>query len=156
MNSPGARVPTMPERMKQFIRFGMVGGLGVFVDMGVLFLLVDPRVCGWNNLSLAKAVAAEAAIINNFIWNDVWTFRGISAGPAGRRGQRSVLFFKFNLICLVGIGLNILLLNLQVRCWHLNVYLANLVAIGLVSFWNFWMTVKFGWTTPKKMNDTPA
>jgi dolichol-phosphate mannosyltransferase len=138
----------MPKRMKQFLRFGLVGGVGVLVDMSVLFLLVDPRLGGWN-LSPAKAVAAEAAIINNFIWNDVWTFRGVSAGPAGRRGQKMVLFCKFNLICLVGMGMNILLLNLQVRCWHLNVYLANLIAIGLVSIWNFWMNVKFGWTTPK-------
>ena len=148
MNSRRVRGPTMPERMKQFIRFGLVGGSGVVVDMAVLFLLVDPRLGGWN-LSIAKAFAAEAAIINNFVWNDIWTFREISAENAGRRGHRTILFCKFNLICLVGMGMNILLLNLQVRCWHINVYLANLIAIALVSVWNFVMNVKFGWTTPK-------
>jgi dolichol-phosphate mannosyltransferase len=71
----------------RFIRFGLVGGSGVVVDMGMLFLLADPRTLGWG-LSLSKTLAAETAIVNNFIWNDVWTSRTFrpskSAGAPGR------------------------------------------------------------------------
>lgn len=129
--------------LKRYIRFGIVGASGVVVDMAVLFLLSDPKMLAWN-LSLSKALAAEVAIVNNFIWNELWTFGDISASQShwhARLGR----FAKFNLICLAGIGLAILLLNVQVRFVAMNVYLANLVAIVIVSFWNFGLNLKFGW-----------
>src|SRR5579859_6746357 len=131
------------QTIKRFARFGFVGASGVVVDMGVLFLLADPRTLGWG-LSLSKTLAAETAIVNNFVWNDVWTFRDLSAGQAGWRA-RAGRFTKFNLICLAGIGFSVLLLNAQVRMLHFNVYAANFIAIFLVSLWNFWMNLKFGW-----------
>ena len=124
----------------------MVGGSGVIVDMAVLWLLADPRWLGWN-LSLSKAIAAEIAIFNNFLWNEIWTFRDLSAASAGwmARAQRLA---KFNLICVAGVVLSILLLNCQVRFLHFNVYAANFIAIFLVSIWNFAMNLKFGWRQP--------
>jgi dolichol-phosphate mannosyltransferase len=44
--------------------------------MGILWWLADPRMLGWN-LTVSKVIAAEVAIFNNFLWNDVWTFRGL-------------------------------------------------------------------------------
>jgi dolichol-phosphate mannosyltransferase len=134
--------------IRRFVQFGLVGASGVVVDMGILFVLADPRMLGWG-LSVSKALAAETAILNNFVWNDLWTFRDLSAGQAGwhRRAQR---LGKFNLICLVGIALNVLLLNVQVQRLGMNVYLANLIAIGLVSIWNFGMNLTFGWGKPRR------
>jgi dolichol-phosphate mannosyltransferase len=133
--------------IKRFIRFGLVGASGVFVDMGILFCLSDPRMLGWG-LSLSKACAAETAIVSNFIWNDAWTFGDISR-QQNAWGARAGRFGKFNLICLAGMGISILLLNGQVRFLHLNVYLANMIAIVIASLWNFWMNLKFGWGTPR-------
>lgn len=120
-------------------RFCVVGGSGVVVDMAVLGLLATGL--GWN-LTLAKALAAETAIINNYTWNDLWTFRDRSG-----RGWRRWLagLGRFNLICLAGIGWSVLLLNVGVHGLGLNVYLANGIAIVLVSLWNFWMSERFGW-----------
>ena len=132
--------------LKRFIQFGLVGGTGVLVDMTVLFLLADPRTLAWN-LSLGKAIAAEVAILNNFIWNDMWTFRDLSGGQTGWR-SRSNRLGRFNLICLAGITLNILILNAEVRWLHMNLYVANFVAIFVVSLWNFWMNLWFGRGTP--------
>src|SRR5580765_4676472 len=53
------------EPLIQFVKFAMVGGSGLFVDMGVLYFLADPRALGLN-VSLSKICAAEAAMINNF------------------------------------------------------------------------------------------
>ncbi|HAO78969.1 MAG TPA: hypothetical protein DCQ92_08350 [Verrucomicrobia subdivision 3 bacterium] len=134
------------QTLKRYIRFGIVGASGVVVDMGILFLLADPKILGLN-LSLSKALAAEVAIVNNFAWNELWTFGDISATQShwhARLGR----FAKFNLICLAGIGLSILLLNAQVRLVAMNVYLANLIAIVIVSFWNFGLNLKFGWNKP--------
>ena len=131
------------QTLKRYLRFGIVGASGVVVDMAVLFLLADPRMLAWN-LSLSKALAAEVAIVNNFIWNEGWTFGDISAAQNNWQARRR-RFCKFNLICLAGIGLSILLLNVQVRYVAMNVYLANLIAIVLVSFWNFGLNLKYGW-----------
>jgi dolichol-phosphate mannosyltransferase len=132
--------------IKRFIQFGLVGASGVFVDMGILFVLADPQMLGWG-LSLSKALAAETAILNNFLWNDLWTFRDLAAGQAGWH-LRVRRFGKFNLICLLGIALNVLLLNVQVHLLQMNVYVANLIAILLVSVWNFSMNLTFGWGKP--------
>lgn len=134
------------QTFNRYIRFGIVGASGIVVDMAVLFLLSDPKMLAWN-LSLGKTLAAEVAMVNNFIWNEGWTFGDISAAQSHWRA-RLARFGKFNLICLVGIGLSVWLLNLQVRWLALNVYLANLIAIVIVSFWNFGMNLKFGWNKP--------
>lgn len=59
--------------------------------------------------------------------------------------NRLARLVKFNLICLAGIGWSVLLLNVQVYGLGLNVYLANLIAIVLVSLWNFLLNLRFGW-----------
>lgn len=128
----------------RYAQFCVVGGSGVVVDMGLLHLLAAPTLLALN-LSLSKALAAEVALVNNFIWNDVWTFRRLGAAAGGR--ARLSRFLKFNLICLAGIGWSVLLLNGQVKWLHLNLYVANLIAIVVVSVWNFWLNLRFGWGT---------
>lgn len=51
-------------------------------------------------------------------------------------------FAKFQLICLAGLALNTLLLNLEFNELGMNRYLANLIAIGAVTGWNFWLNLK--------------
>jgi dolichol-phosphate mannosyltransferase len=139
--------------IKRYFRFGIVGASGVVVDMAVLFLLADPKMLGVD-LSLSKAFAAQVAIVNNFIWNELWTFGDISASQTHWR-TRLGRFAKFNLICLAGICLSVLLLNLQVRLIAMNVYLSNLIAIVIVSFWNFGMNLKFGWNKTGDVTEPP-
>jgi dolichol-phosphate mannosyltransferase len=143
-----ARAPI--QLIRRFVRFGLVGGSGVLLDMGILFLLADPRMLGWD-LSISKCIAAEGAIISNFIWNDLWTFQDLATENKGCR-LRVLRFLKFNAICLVGVGISVVLLNVQARALHFNIYLANFVAIFLASLWNFWMNLKFGWgNRPQKL-----
>src|SRR5256885_484302 len=82
--------------LKRYARFCLVGATGVAVDMGIIYLLADPSMLGWN-LTLSKVIAAEIAIFNNFIWNDVWTFRGL-ARSGNTRVTRPARLGKFNLI----------------------------------------------------------
>ncbi len=125
--------------------------------MGIIWLLADPRMFDWN-LTLSKVIAAEVAIFNNFLWNDVWTFRALEVDRS-RWLPRLVRLGKFNLICVVGIGLSALLLNFQVYWLDTNVYLANFISIVVVSVWNFLMNLKFGWKNSaenKPENEAPA
>jgi len=129
--------------VNRFIRFAAVGFSGVIVDMGLLFLLSDPTMLGWG-LTRSKLIAAEMAILNNFTWNDRWTFRDLSAQQHGVR-QRLRRLGKFQLICLAGVAINTILLNLQFNLLGMNRYLANAVAIAAVTGWNFWLNLKISW-----------
>lgn len=134
------RLATLPPR---FLMYALVGASGVLVDMGTLFLLGDPRMLGLG-LVPAKALAVEAAIVNNFLWNDVWTFGDLTA--RSRRGAaRWRRFAKFNAICGVGLLLSVALVTIQASWLGMNRYLANAVAIGLVTLWNYWMNKRFSW-----------
>ena len=75
--------------------------------------------------------------------------------------RRFIRFVKFNLTCVAGIGFSVLLLNGQVYWLHINLYLANLIAIVLVSVWNFFLNLRFGRNTsirqlPRKNPAAPS
>ncbi|MBE9109328.1 glycosyltransferase [Nodosilinea sp. LEGE 07298] len=141
----GGRLSRLHQRfpMQRFLRFGLVGLSGVVVDMVILYLLHSTL---GLPLTRSKIVAAEVAIINNFIWNDAWTFADVSMLQRGW-SARLKRFLKFNLVCLAGLVLNVLVLNVVYNLvfgqrWA---YLANLVAIAIVTFWNFWLNLKLSW-----------
>ena len=127
----------------RFIRFGLVGLSGVFVDMAVLYLLHDSTTLGLP-LTRSKIIAGEIAIINNFLWNDSWTFADITMQQQEWR-QRLKRFLKFNMICLAGLVLNVLVLNLVFNFMIRNAYIANLIAIAVATVWNFWVNLKLSW-----------
>jgi dolichol-phosphate mannosyltransferase len=139
------RIARLP--VDRFVRFALVGATGVLVDMGFLFGLSDPHTLGWG-LTRSKIVAAEAAIINNFIWNDAWTFRDVTKLQP-RTGAKLGRFAKFQVICLAGLVINTALLNFQFNVLGVNRYLANAIAIAIVTLWNFWLNLKFGWRVTK-------
>jgi dolichol-phosphate mannosyltransferase len=125
----------------RFIRFVLVGLSGVAVDMSMLCLLY-----GWLglNLVLSACLAAELAIINNFIWNDRWTFGDLSKR---QRTQRITMkrFLKFNIICVMGLILKVMLLLVFFQGLQIPVYAANLGAVAIVTFWNFWINLNLKW-----------
>ncbi|WP_414569847.1 glycosyltransferase [Nostoc sp. CCY 9925] len=127
----------------RFLRFGLVGLSGVFVDMAVLYLLSDPTTLAWP-LTRSKIIAGEIAILNNFLWNDAWTFADVSARQQ-EWNQRLKRFVKFNVICLAGLVLNVLILNLVFNFLIPNRYIANLIAIAVATIWNFWVNLKLSW-----------
>jgi len=135
--------PSLLLLARRYVHFGIVGASGIVVDMTALFILADPRMLHLN-LSLSKAWAAEIAIISNFMGNEFWTFRDRAMTDPSWIG-RMFRFGKFNLICLAGIALSVLLLTLQTRFLDINMYAGNLIAILIVSLWNFGMNQRFGW-----------
>jgi dolichol-phosphate mannosyltransferase len=141
----GRRLGQLNQRfpMQRFVRFGLVGLSGVVVDMVLLYLLHSTL--GWP-LTRSKILAAEVAILNNFFWNDAWTFADISMLQKGWSARLKRLL-KFNLVCLAGLVLNVLVLNVVYNLvfgqrWA---YAANLIAIAVVTFWNFWLNLKLSW-----------
>jgi dolichol-phosphate mannosyltransferase len=131
----------------RFFRFCVVGATGVVVDMALLFILSDPRMLGLG-LTRSKVLAAEAAIFSNFMLNDAWTFGDLAAKSRGFRAKVR-RFLAFNAICAIGLGLNVLLLNLLFNYGHVNRYLANAIAILAVTAWNYGLNRHLNWAPLK-------
>jgi len=102
--------------LDRLVKFTLVGLSGVLVNEGFLWAFV--KFLGWDKI-LANIPATELAILNNFTWNDLWTFRDLKRRPFWRR------FVSFHIASLMGavvqwviyaglvyIGINYLLANL--------------------------------------------
>jgi dolichol-phosphate mannosyltransferase len=124
----------------RFFRFALVGFSGLFVDLGVFYLL-DQLGLG---LTRSTVISAEFAILNNFLWNDFWTFGDISRRQPGKR-QRLKRLIKFNIVCLAGVILQALMVNFFFDILGINKYVAKLMAIIVVTLWNFWLNLKLSW-----------
>jgi len=169
--------------------------------MATLFVLADPNRLGWN-IAWSKLGAAEIALVNNFVWNEVWTFKALTRPSVARlmklgaadvsplhlesgkspsrltsaatvqrfkarmirgnlsqpmgvgRGEgfpRLRRFLLFNAICGMGILFAIGLLHLFHTRFGWNLYLSNLLTIGLVTLWNFGMNARFNWGWRNKL-----
>jgi len=77
-----------------YIRFAMVGAAGTIVNLGVLALL---RYLLNISHAYASAIAIEASVVNNFILNDIWTFKKYGKPGALRR------FLKFHVSSALGL-----------------------------------------------------
>jgi dolichol-phosphate mannosyltransferase len=131
----------------RLLRFCIVGASGVVVDMLLLYLLGDPQMLGFG-LTRSKLAAAEVAVFSNFLFNDAWTFGDVARVQPGWRA-RLRRFVGFNAVCGLGIGLNVLLLNLLFNVGHLDRYLANALAILVVAGWNYWISSHLNWSSPR-------
>lgn len=125
----------------RFLRFGVVGFSGVFVDLAIFYLL---RFHFGFNIFRSTVLSAETAVISNFLLNDWWTFGDIARKQPGKR-QMFKRFLKFNLICLMGITLQGLIVSLGHDFFKIHEMVSKLTAIALVTLWNFWINLKLSW-----------
>lgn len=63
----------------RFLKFSIVGGIGLVVNTVALYLLTT-FVFGERLYLFAAALSLEISIINNFLLNEYWTFRDRTAG----------------------------------------------------------------------------
>jgi dolichol-phosphate mannosyltransferase len=116
----------------RWLKFNAVGGTGIVVQLVVLALLKSGLKL---NYLMATALAVEAAVINNFLWHERFTWVDRPSQNACWR------FFKFNLTNgTLSIAGNLLLMKLTVGMWHLHYLLANILTITACSVANFFVS----------------
>jgi dolichol-phosphate mannosyltransferase len=124
----------------RFIKFCLVGGSGIGVDEGVLYLLSG--IARLTPLELASTLSAEAAIITNFILNDVFTFR--DRRSPGMKAKLNRLL-KFNLVSLAGLGIKVGIFSLLYNVAGLHYLVANLCGIAVAMLWNYLVNTLWTW-----------
>jgi dolichol-phosphate mannosyltransferase len=137
-----ARLAKSTGQLHTWMRYAAVGLTGAVVDVGACVLLV--RRLGWP-VGLALAVAIELALLSNFVWNRVLTFRGADRLPDDRLGVPTRLL-RYERVCLPGAVLNASLTLLL--HWHgVALSLASAAGVVLGGVWNLFFNVPSIWRT---------
>ena len=122
------------EHFIRLIKFGIVGGSGFIVNMVFLWLFTE--IFGIYYI-ISSVLAIGLAMINNFIWNDVWTWRG--------RGQPGVKPFFVRLLkfCLVaslaGYVGNLGILWILTHFFYLHYLISNVFGIAVGTLINYFL-----------------
>lgn len=116
------------ELVTKFIMFSVVGASGVLVDFFVTWVFKEKVK---THKYVANSLGFITATISNYLLNRYWTFNtdGVSA--------QFHEFSKFFFIALIGLIINNAILYLLHEKTKWNFYFSKLVAIGIVSIWNF-------------------
>lgn len=113
----------------KFIKFCVIGFSGMIIDFGTTWLLKEKARI---NKYIANSTGFILAATSNYIWNRILTFHS---------GNHLIVieYLSFFLISLAGLGINnfiIFILNDRLK---LNFYVSKLVAVVVVTCWNFSM-----------------
>ena len=135
----------------KFIKFCAVGGSGVFVDFGITYFCKEILKI---NKYLSNSTGFICAATSNYILNRIWTFSSDNPHIAEQ-------YLRFVAISLAGLALNnivIWLLNDKLHVdfsrivkrpfsaritERINFYCSKLLAIAVVTVWNFFMNYYF-------------
>jgi putative flippase GtrA len=83
----------------------------------------------------AAAIAAEAAVLHNFVWHERWTWRDrAGGGPSGVLGRLARFHAAGGIVSITG---NVALTVLFVHWLQMPVVLATACAVGLLGMLNF-------------------
>lgn len=139
---PNSQKSPCRRRFWRWMKFNLVGAVGIAVQVGVLATLRS-----WLKVDylLATGLAVEVAVIHNFFWHERFTWQD---RPAGWLLRSLVRLAKFNVsnggVSIVG---NILVMRLLVGEFSLNYVVANMVGVVLCSLMNFLLGDKFVFST---------
>ncbi len=125
------------KRLEELIKFGIVGGSGVLVNMGLLYILT--RFLSVR-LEIASVIAIETSILSNFFLNNLWTFK---------KRDTPVPFwirlFRYHLVTGLAGVVNYLILLLLVNTFGLHDMLSNLIGIVIGTFINYSLNSLWTW-----------
>ncbi|MBZ5705513.1 MAG: glycosyltransferase family 2 protein [Acidobacteriia bacterium] len=140
----------------RFVKFAVVGGSGVVVNLVVLATLVKVLRSGDWRLSAASSLVAATS---NYILNNMWTF-----ADAVRKGRRFVVGY-FTYLIVTGVGLAVATVSYASMTWAFKrialspgeltpstmaLMLFQLIGIALGTFANYELNRSVTWPTAVK------
>lgn len=158
-----ARHPRGPAWLFQFLRFVTVGLLNTAVELVVynaLLAIHNPH--NLAILTMYSTLGVTAAIVNSYLWNSRWAFRGRRA-PHGRNAVRQRFLFIAQAVINIGIndavtvGLTPALTGLDLIPRVAAQNLAKVIAMGTSSVSSYLMLRWFVFTPPSdEMPEEPS
>jgi putative flippase GtrA len=118
-------------RIREFVRFLLVGGTSTLLYFGVYAGLVTAGV----RYALAASAAFAVSVLTGFLLHDRWTFKTKSASAHG--------LAKWLALQLTVFGLNLLALTGLVHGAHLHRVLAQLVLLPMIPLTTYFVGRRF-------------
>jgi dolichol-phosphate mannosyltransferase len=132
--------------IQRIVRFGIVGACGAVVNLAILTFLVK---LVHVEVLISAAIAIEGSILFNFFLNHRYTFKGYGSYPVQSRSESLhtllIRLGKFNIGALGGATISFTTFTLLFKLAHTNYFLADIIAIGVATSWNYWMSTRFVW-----------
>ena len=121
----------------KMLKYCLVGLTGMIIDFSSTWLMKEKVKI---NRFVANSIGFTIAAISNYLLNKSWTFHS-------QNNNVTVEFARFFGIALVGLVINNMIIYLMNDKLKLNFYLSKLIAIGIVTAWNFLLNYRFTFTT---------
>jgi dolichol-phosphate mannosyltransferase len=130
-------------QLTTWVSYATVGLAGASVHLALLLFLAVNH--GWA-LGLALPVAIQVALLNNFAWNRLFTFRRPPRSGRTRGEQLTTGFARYEAVCIPGALLNSLLTILLSR-FGCSILIAGSAGVLIGGIWNLFFNVPAIWRT---------
>jgi putative flippase GtrA len=135
----------------RFLRYNMVGLMGIGVKFSILAALVE-----WVHLGylMATVIALETTILHNFSWHLCWTWGDRSAHiPFSGILVRLLRFQTAN--GAVGFAANLIVMRALVDGLGIHYFIANMVATVVAGLASFLLSEFFVFANPSSVSRPP-
>ena len=115
--------------MLRWLKFSVVGAAGLVVQLATLWACTR-----WLGIAptIATVLAVEAALLHNFVWHEVWTWRG---GSPSARWNR---LWRFHVATgSISIVSNVVFTMLFKNEFAIPLLVANVMAVAVTAILNF-------------------
>ncbi|MCI8282014.1 MAG: GtrA family protein [Lachnospiraceae bacterium] len=114
--------------IKQIIKFGIVGVISTMLDYGLMIFFKE--ICSLHYL-LASTLSYTISLLFNYVASMKYVFQSKEDTSKWKE------FFIFTILCLLGMGINQLVLWLIVEHASLDYRISKIFATMVVMVWNF-------------------
>ncbi len=141
----------MKDTLNKLYKYFAVGVLGIFIDnLAILFLEYIVHISPY----IATLISAEVGNLNNFYFNDRWTFQDRTSGSFWNRILKYhasiIVGFIVSRVVLFPIFYNFFIFHIDK---FMSTLLANNISILLSFIINFTINILFTWRKKNPIND---
>jgi dolichol-phosphate mannosyltransferase len=126
---------------KRMLKFCAVGISGIIINEAILWTLTE--IYGFFYL-YSSIISTESAILNNFVWNELWTFHDTHGDIKSGIIKR---FLKFQISRFGGLILGSIFLILLTEILSVYYLISNIFSILIVMMYNYITSKEWVWAS---------
>ena len=125
------------DKVKEFIRYLIVGGTAFIIDTGVFILIL--KFVFHNNEEISILIAAALSFMVGLIYSYIFSIIFVFEKAYDKvRGKQRKSFIIFAIIGIIGLGLTEVGIHMGILLFDLQYYLVIKIFISaVVMFWNY-------------------
>jgi len=128
------------DTLNKFLKFSIVGFVNTAGSYLLFFILLE---IAHINYLVSSVSSYILGILISYFGNKYWTFRIV-------RSVRRLEFIKYMILNLVGLSLNTLIMVILVEKYKINPLIAQIFAMSVVIFFNFFGSKFWVFRDPRK------